>query len=407
MHTSLFLFCSLSTLVQPLPFVAMLPWPQNAAQAGTSRLPTPGQATDGSCQALHASSVHICAVCVCILCRECGVLDLNGTSATSTQYSLYSCRFACSTLQLFSDCTEVSTSCSGWNTLTLLCPAWSKSKQTITRGTLRCVQFLAWVLTRAWSWNCGNLIAWPIFTWFISLHLPLIKKYSFANQKRISADVSFLRWRSSCWIRTWWILIQSMLTHDTTFAASRTTLRVPAAQQPVVQRIWMTASSSCGTHGCTRRRGIVEVVKGTQPWKHTNTRCLPQDSGRSGWSKQSDRKPTMMIYYTVYCQIWNVECWERCDIEIVCVCIYKILYIESYPITVSIMNQKSSWTKDVWRAEQKWLEKKLKSSTADWQIAPLLKTDMLDTNGYKWIQQIRLHDGSPVFCPDAKSSNWS
>ena len=182
MHTSLFLFCSLSTLVQPLPFVAMLPWPRNAAQAGTSRLPTPGQATDGSCQAFHASSdiVHICAVCVCILCRECGVLDLNGTSATSTQYSLYSCRFACSTLQLFSDCTEVSTSCSGWNTLTLLCPAWSKSKQTITRGTLRCVQFMAWVLTRAWSCNCGSLIAWPIFTWFISLHLP-----SFAFDKEI------------------------------------------------------------------------------------------------------------------------------------------------------------------------------------------------------------------------------
>lgn len=130
-------------------------------------------------------------------------------------------------------------------------------------------------------------------------------KYSFANQKRISADVSFLRWRSSCWIRTWWILIQSMLTHDTTFVASRTTLRVPAAQQLVVQRIWMTASSTCGTHGCTRRRGVVEVVKGTQPWKHTNTRCLPRDSGRSGCSKQSDRNLLWWFkLYTVYMKCW-------------------------------------------------------------------------------------------------------
>ena len=41
-------------------------------------------------------------------------------------------------------------------------------------------------------------------------------------------------------------------------------------------------------------------------WLHQKTRrgrsrqrhpTLPRNSGRLGWSKQSDRKPTMMIYY--------------------------------------------------------------------------------------------------------------
>ncbi len=205
--------------------------------------------------------LRICAVYVCILyreCRECSV-DLNGTSVTSIH------------------CIHV-----------LLLSQPCSSFQTLRRSVLHAAGGIPWLccalleaspskVFHFWLeyWhehdpcNC-NLIAWPTFTRFTSLHLPLIKKYSFVNQKWISADVSFvLRWRSSCWIRTWWILIQSMPTHDTTFVASRTTLRVPAAQQPVVQRIWMTASSTCGTHGCTRRRDVVEVVKGTQPGHET------------------------------------------------------------------------------------------------------------------------------------------